>query len=217
MKEIRLIVKVKNNILLSKREELGLSQQKLADMVKINMQLLCHYETLFLNPLGVRGYSKTAIKLSKFFKMLPEDLFPKDLYKIKRVKVEKQISLKEVENYLTYSEQLALPVDERFDDTELHDVIDEVLKTLTPKEEQIIKDRFGFYGDEKSLETIAREFDVTRERIRQIEDKALQKLHRRSLFDKMKPFVKESYDDYDEYEKLKKIREDQCQNAEINQ
>lgn len=55
--------------------------------------------------------------------------------------------------------------------------VDSVLKTLTPKEERVIRKRFGI-GEESAatLEEVGLEFDVTRERIRQIESKALRKL-----------------------------------------
>ena len=53
----------------------------------------------------------------------------------------------------------------------------EVLKTLSPREEKIIKMRFGLQdGSEHTLEEVGQHFAVTRERIRQIEAKALRKL-----------------------------------------
>jgi RNA polymerase primary sigma factor len=63
-----------------------------------------------------------------------------------------------------------------------------VLKSLTPREEQVLKMRFGLEsGRECTLEEVGRRFSVTRERIRQIEAKALQKLrhcsHNRILRD----------------------------------
>jgi RNA polymerase primary sigma factor len=52
-----------------------------------------------------------------------------------------------------------------------------VLRTLSPREEKIIRMRFGIEdGSERTLEEVGRSFDVTRERIRQIEAKALRKL-----------------------------------------
>ena len=55
--------------------------------------------------------------------------------------------------------------------------VDAVLKTLTPKEERIIRLRYGFIdGKTHTLEEVGKEFDVTRERIRQIEAKALRRL-----------------------------------------
>ncbi|MBN1115084.1 MAG: RNA polymerase sigma factor RpoD [Oligoflexia bacterium] len=65
-----------------------------------------------------------------------------------------------------------------------------VLSTLTPKEEKVLRMRFGI-GEESdhTLEEVGQDFDVTRERIRQIEAKALQKLRRRSRAKKLKPFI----------------------------
>jgi RNA polymerase primary sigma factor len=59
----------------------------------------------------------------------------------------------------------------------LKEQTESVLKTLTPREEQVIKMRFGLGdGSEHTLEEVGQRFSVTRERIRQIEAKALRKL-----------------------------------------
>ena len=59
--------------------------------------------------------------------------------------------------------------------------MESVLKTLTPREEQVLKMRFGLGdGNEHTLEEIGQRFFVTRERIRQIEAKALRKLRHSS-------------------------------------
>ena len=61
--------------------------------------------------------------------------------------------------------------------TILREVIERELHTLTPREEHVIKLRFGLYdGRTRTLEEVGKEFDITRERIRQIEAKALRKL-----------------------------------------
>jgi RNA polymerase primary sigma factor len=65
-----------------------------------------------------------------------------------------------------------------------------VLKSLTPREEQVLKMRFGVGdGSEHTLEEVGRSFNVTRERIRQIESKALRKLRHPSRAKKLKPFL----------------------------
>jgi RNA polymerase primary sigma factor len=65
-----------------------------------------------------------------------------------------------------------------------------VLRTLTPREERVIKMRFGLEdGSEHTLEEVGQSFQVTRERIRQIEAKALRKLRHPSRSRKLKAFV----------------------------
>jgi RNA polymerase primary sigma factor len=68
-----------------------------------------------------------------------------------------------------------------------------MLKTLTPREERIIKMRFGLDdGSERTLEEVGQSFAVTRERIRQIEAKALRKLRHPSRSGKLRAFLEES-------------------------
>jgi len=66
----------------------------------------------------------------------------------------------------------------------------DVLKTLTPREEKVLKLRFGVDdGRTRTLEEVGKEFNVTRERIRQIEAKALRKLRHPSRSKKLKDFL----------------------------
>jgi RNA polymerase primary sigma factor len=68
----------------------------------------------------------------------------------------------------------------------------EVLKTLSPREEKIVKMRFGLQdGSEHTLEEVGQNFAVTRERIRQIEAKALRKLRHPSRSYRLKMFIEE--------------------------
>jgi RNA polymerase primary sigma factor len=73
----------------------------------------------------------------------------------------------------------------------LRDVTYEVLKSLTPREEKVLKMRFGLCssGNEHTLEEVGHYFDVTRERVRQIEAKALNKLRQSVRSNKLKPFI----------------------------
>ena len=66
----------------------------------------------------------------------------------------------------------------------------DVLKTLTPREAKVLKLRFGLIdGRQRTLEEVGKEFNVTRERIRQIEAKALRKLRHPSRSKKLKDFL----------------------------
>jgi RNA polymerase primary sigma factor len=72
----------------------------------------------------------------------------------------------------------------------LKDQTGQVLRTLTPREEKVIKMRFGLEdGSEHTLEEVGQSFAVTRERIRQIEAKALRKLRHPSRSRKLRAFM----------------------------
>ena len=75
--------------------------------------------------------------------------------------------------------------------TNLRQVTDAVLATLSPREEVVIKLRYGLgpHGEEHTLEEVGKNFDVTRERIRQIEAKALRKLRHPSRARLLKAFT----------------------------
>ena len=74
--------------------------------------------------------------------------------------------------------------------TILREVIERELHTLTPREEHVIKLRFGLYdGRSRTLEEVGKEFDITRERIRQIEAKALRKLRHPSRARHLRGFL----------------------------
>ena len=74
--------------------------------------------------------------------------------------------------------------------TMLKEQLAEVLSTLTPREEKVLRLRFGLEdGRSRTLEEVGKEFNVTRERIRQIEAKALRKLRHPSRSKKLKDFL----------------------------
>lgn len=72
----------------------------------------------------------------------------------------------------------------------LKEQLSEVLQTLTPREEKVLRLRFGLEdGRSRTLEEVGKEFNVTRERIRQIEAKALRKLRHPSRSKRLKDFL----------------------------
>jgi len=74
----------------------------------------------------------------------------------------------------------------------LKEELEDVLKTLTEREAKVLKMRFGLEdGRMRTLEEVGRDFNVTRERIRQIEAKALRKLRHPSRSKRLKDFLEE--------------------------
>ncbi|PMS11165.1 RNA polymerase sigma factor RpoD [Trinickia caryophylli] len=75
----------------------------------------------------------------------------------------------------------------------MRDVVKDVLDSLTPREAKVLRMRFGIeMSTDHTLEEVGKQFDVTRERIRQIEAKALRKLRHPSRSDKLKSFLEGS-------------------------
>ncbi len=84
----------------------------------------------------------------------------------------------------------AIAPSEKASQTLLREQLLEVLDTLTPREERVLSMRFGLLdGHPRTLEEVGKEFHVTRERIRQIEGKALRKLRHPSRSKKLKDFL----------------------------
>ena len=72
----------------------------------------------------------------------------------------------------------------------LREQLNEVLHTLTPREEQVLRLRFGLEdGRQRTLEEVGQQFNITRERIRQIEAKALRKLRHPSRSKKLRDYL----------------------------
>ena len=81
-------------------------------------------------------------------------------------------------------------IEETVTDSLLRDKIEEVLDELSPKEKNVLELRFGLKdGRVRTLEEVGREYNVTRERIRQIEAKALKKLRQPNRIRKLEGFI----------------------------
>jgi len=86
-------------------------------------------------------------------------------------------------------ESIPTPV-EATNQTLLHEQLDDVVSTLTEREQRVIKLRFGWDdGRPRTLEEVGKEFNVTRERIRQIEAKALRKLRHPNRSNKVRDYL----------------------------
>ena len=191
---VRLRLITHNARLVDARKERGMTQPDLAIAIKIPLCRMHAIENLKVIP-----SEDDMIRIACFLVKPIDDLFPEELMSairagvFSRRKVEldtPEISLTEAQHLkeLTYDGETKL-IDE-ISRAMLPEKINEVLETLALREKKVLKLRFGLRdGRSQTLEEVAKEFNVTREWIRQIEAKALRKLRHPTNSRKLKDFL----------------------------
>lgn len=116
-----------------------------------------------------------------------EEMFQNVVFEEKRIfdKQEERICRLFIEKLSVFDD-----IEDIIGEQEMREAVNEALGILTDREQKIIRDRFGFDdGKEKTLEEVGEDFGVTRERIRQIEAKALRKLSHSSCMKGLQGYV----------------------------
>lgn len=192
---VRLRLITHNARLVDTRKERGMTQLDMVRVAGIPCHRLQNIENLRVIPT-----EDEMIKIACTLEKPIDYLFPEELLSavetgvFSRRKVE--LAAPEVIS-LTEAQQLRLlsgggldMVEEKIDRELLAKKVTEVLRTLAPKEQLIVKLRFGLDGNgTKTFEKVGMEFGLTRERIRQIEAKALRKLRHPSRSQKLKDYL----------------------------
>ena len=137
------------------------------------------------------GREPTAKEISKRMELPPEKI--REIVKVAQLPVSLESPIGEDEDsHLSdfIEDRNALPPVDAASKQLLKEQIDEVLSALTPREQRVLVLRFGLEdGRSRTLEEVGQEFNVTRERIRQIEAKALRKLRHPSRSRKLKDYL----------------------------
>jgi RNA polymerase primary sigma factor len=137
------------------------------------------------------GREPTADEIGKGIEIPPEKV--REIVKVAQLPISLESPIGEEEDsHLSdfIEDRNALPPVDAASKQLLKEQIDEVLSTLTPRERRVLRLRFGLEdGRSRTLEEVGKEFDVTRERIRQIEAKALRKLRHPSRSRKLRDYL----------------------------
>ena len=164
------------------RLERGLTQHELAEEASKFLPegtKFCNVEISAYERISSPPYYK-AQALADFFDVNIETLFSNGLCKLATHLEEKRHQL-----------QRRCCPETKCKTEDFYDVLKEVLETLTKKEEEVIRMRYGIGDEELTLDEISEKYDLTRERIRQIEEKALKKLRHPSRSRYLVPYLED--------------------------
>ena len=183
-KDYRVTVRVRNNNILKLIEAKGVAGYVAAKEAGISYPVLSRYINMSESPLNPKGIVKeTAQKICSYFGKCVDEVWSlEQLTPIESNTRELEFSYHE----LTRLENISDPI-LSIESDQLKEVIDFTLDTkLTPRESKVLKLRFGFEGDPLSLEQVGDLVGVSRERVRQIEAKALRKLRHPSRLNRVR-------------------------------
>jgi RNA polymerase primary sigma factor len=190
--EYRLKVSVRNNLILKAIEGQGYTNlHKFSKACSISLAGLYDLINLKAAPITNDGeFSKASKQLMEALGACPIELWTEEqlTLALRKNSVERHLSKEALQEALQSNARslVGLPYDEVFEKEEV-EIVKETLDTLTPREAKVISMRFGIGNeDESSLEEIGRHFGVTKDRIRQIETRALYKMRHPSRSDKLK-------------------------------
>jgi len=177
---LRIVVRVKNNRLFSAREALGLSQLHLGKASGVAYGTVNKYENGKGIPMRSTGHwNESALKIAKFLRMLPEDLFPEAVLALKQTRFEREVSeadsqrLAEVKTFLLEPPPTPETIAAQL---ELRDDVATALGKLKPRLAQILRWRFAIDGPELTLDQVGDNLGLSQERTRQLEARAIQML-----------------------------------------
>ena len=211
MKELRIISRVVNNRMRERREALGLAQSTCAESIGISPSRYGELESLKISPLASRpicvnlgcsaypwlckkhdqsGYPprftpprwrKSALQIADFFGATVEELFPESVRAIETIEMEWRLDAVDLPQLVGVSPRKLPAPDESLESEEMGGLIDKALATLTSREEEVLRMRFGLGVDEHTLDEVGKALgknhhEVSQERARQIEQKALRKM-----------------------------------------
>ncbi len=196
MEEYRVEIKVKNNNILKRIEDAG--YKTVGEFCRLNQELnkdtsrVGDIINMKISPLGADGNFRPVVyRISEVLDCMPEDLFS-DTQMHAAIESNRrtfQVNEAEMHFMLANSPDQKL-LEEIVAEDEKHEAVNEMLETLTPREEKVINLRFGLNGNqEHTLKAVADIFEVGIERIRQIEAKALRKLRHPSRSRNVRDFM----------------------------
>lgn len=198
--DYRLEVKVKNNNILKRIEEAG--YKTVGEFCRLNNKInwnsrIGEFINLKASPLMANGdFYPQVYEMSDLLNCSPEDLFNETQLQTALETNKRTLEVNEAEmKFMLSNMKEPLLLENQIHADRLSETIADVLKELTPREAKVIKLRFGLDGlGPQTLEEVGKVFDVSKDRIRQIESKALKKMRHPSRSKELRKWTR----DYEE-------------------
>jgi RNA polymerase sigma factor (sigma-70 family) len=196
VKEIELTLRLRNNRLKERREALGMTQPELAAAAGVSPSAYQELEALRRSPRKREdgGWRDIATQLARFHCVEPEELFPPSVLAVETPVATRRINAGDILPLLSAHQQRLLEgPDAAHDRAELREQVQRALAGLRPREAEVLRLRFGLDGgDERTLEQAGVVLDVQKERVRQLEARALRRLRHPSRADGLRDFLPEA-------------------------
>ena len=188
--EIRLEMRIRNNRLYQLIFESYPSVAAFCKDHQLHQSEVGEYLNLKKSPLKRNGqYKPTPIRISNIFRLLPEDVFPVEIYTVEKTEIATSLATSEVRLDMLRSKPSLINVEDQFLFDSLKTQIESGLTTLPRREAYVIKRRLGMDGQPRStLEEIATDLGVIRERIRQIELKGYHRLRKAKGINRLREY-----------------------------
>jgi len=180
-KELRLTMKLSNNRLRKRIAETKLSVPEAAELAGISHGLLCGYIALRVSPIDTQGrWKHSALELCDALTVSPEYLWPEAVLAVINPTIIAEMDAVDLAPQLLSSQIHPTPLlaEEAFANEELRGALNRQMSLLKPRERRIMKMRYGYDEEPMDLGEIGKRIGLSRERVRQIEDRARDKLRR---------------------------------------
>jgi RNA polymerase sigma factor (sigma-70 family) len=181
MKTFRVLVKMRNNLLIERREELGLSPRQFAEKVGLNYGLYLKLESMRDSPLGANGdWRPAALWIAEYHAVSLDELWPEAVRQVEQASAMRLMDRHELAalggGQAREARQLMmadpdLPISE----LELRDAVTKAVGQLCPRDEGLLRARFGH---ELTLEELGEQMSLSKQRVLQRELRAMRKLRR---------------------------------------
>jgi RNA polymerase sigma factor (sigma-70 family) len=180
MKTFRVLVKVRNNLLIQRREELGLSPRQFAEKVGLNYCSYLKLESMKESPLALNGdWRPSALRIAEYHAVSLDELWPEAVRQVEQASAMRLMDRHELAalggGQARQARQLmadpGLPISE----LELRDAVTRAVGWLSPRDEAVVRARFGH---ELTLGEVGEQMSLSKQRVLQCELRAMRKLRR---------------------------------------